>query len=161
MANNAEATGHHSPFRGTRCTNPQTGVLEILRYTIEDDVGTVVNPLILEGQIVGGVAQGLGQACGEHAYYEPDSGQLLSATFMDYTMPRADSVPDIDFRWQEVPSPANPLGIKGAGEAGTIGATPAIVNAAIDALKDHVAATELDRLQMPLTPLKLWELLRT
>ena len=133
-----------------------TGQLEILRYTIEDDVGTVVNPLILEGQIVGGVAQGLGQACGEHAVYEEDSGQLLTATFLDYTMPRADTIPDVQFAYQEVPSPANPLGIKGAGEAGTIGAAPALVNAVLDAL----APAGIDEIDMPVTPLKIWELLQ-
>ena len=135
--------------------DPQTGEFEILRYTVEDDVGTVVNPLLLEGQIVGGVAQGLGQACGEHAVYDPDSGQLMTSTFLDYTMPRADWVPDIDFRYQEVESPRNPLGIKGAGEAGTVGAAPAFVNAVIDALEPR-GITHID---MPVTPIKLWELL--
>ena len=133
-----------------------TGTLKILRYTIEDDVGTVVNPLILEGQIVGGVAQGLGQACGEHAIYEAESGQLLTASFLDYTMPRADTMPNIQFAWQEVPSPTNPLGIKGAGEAGTVGAAPALVNAVLDAL----APLGIEEIDMPVTPLKIWELLR-
>lgn len=133
-----------------------TGSLKILRYTIEDDVGTVVNPLILEGQIVGGVAQGLGQACGEHAIYETESGQLLTASFLDYTMPRADTMPDIQFAWQEIPSPTNPLGIKGAGEAGTVGAAPALVNAVLDAL----APLGIGQIDMPVTPLKIWELLR-
>jgi len=133
-----------------------TGVLKILRYTIEDDVGTVVNPLILEGQIVGGVAQGLGQACGEHAIYEADSGQLLTASFLDYTMPRADTMPNIEFAWQEIPSPTNPLGIKGAGEAGTVGAAPALVNAVLDAL----APMGIEEIDMPVTSLKVWELLR-
>lgn len=136
--------------------DPQTGSLDILRYTIEDDVGTVVNPLILEGQIVGGLAQGLGQACGEHAVYDPDSAQLLSATFLDYTMPRADWIPDVDFACQEIPSPANPLGIKGAGEAGTVGSAPALVNAVLDALSPH-GVTHID---MPVTPMKIWELLQ-
>ncbi|HLU06447.1 MAG TPA: xanthine dehydrogenase family protein molybdopterin-binding subunit, partial [Woeseiaceae bacterium] len=102
--------------------DPETGTIEILRYTIEDDVGNVINPLILEGQIIGGVAQGLGQALGEHAVYDGDGGQLVTASFMDYPMPRADSIPAIDFRYREVPSPRNPLGVKGAGEAGTVGA---------------------------------------
>lgn len=133
-----------------------TGTLDILRYTIEDDVGTVVNPLILEGQIVGGVAQGLGQACGEHAVYEAESGQLLTASFLDYTMPRADTMPNIQFAWQEVPSPTNPLGIKGAGEAGTVGAAPALVNAVLDAL----APLGIEEIDMPVTSLKVWELLR-
>ena len=136
--------------------DPQTGSLEILRYTIEDDVGTVVNPLILEGQIVGGLAQGLGQACGEHAVYDPESAQLLSATFLDYTMPRADWIPNVQFAYQEIPSHSNPLGIKGAGEAGTVGSAPALVNAVLDALSPR-GVTNID---MPVTPLKIWELLQ-
>ena len=135
--------------------DPDTGVSRIVRYVIEDDVGTVVNPLLLEGQIMGGVAQGLGQACGEHAIYDPDGGQLLTATFMDYTMPRSDWVPDVEFRYQEVESPRNPLGIKGAGEAGTVGAAPAYVSAVLDAL----APRGIDHVDMPVTPLGLWKLL--
>lgn len=135
--------------------DPDTGTLEILRYTIEDDVGTVVNPLILEGQIVGGVAQGIGQAWGEHAVYDPDSGQLLTATLMDYTMPRADWLPFIDFSYTEVPSPQNPLGIKGAGEAGTIGSTPTLVSAILDALSGH----GVEQIDMPLTSEKIWRLI--
>ena len=115
----------------------------------------VINPLILEGQIMGGVAQGLGQACGEHAMYDRDTGQLLTATFMDYPMPRADWVPDIDFQYQEVPSPRNIMGVKGAGEAGTVGAAPAYINALINAL----SAKGIDQVDMPATPLKIWELL--
>jgi carbon-monoxide dehydrogenase large subunit len=135
--------------------DPETGVLDILRYTVEDDVGVVVNPLILEGQIMGGVAQGLGQACGEHAIYDPADGQLLTASFLDYAMPRSDWIPDIDFRYQEVPSPRNPLGIKGAGEAGTVGAAPALINAVIDAL----APRGVEHVDMPVTPHRIWQLL--
>lgn len=135
--------------------DPDTGVAEILRYTVEDDVGKVINPLLLEGQIMGGVAQGLGQACGEHAIYDNESGQLLSATFMDYPMPRADWVPAIDFQYQEVESPRNPLGVKGAGEAGTVGAAPAYINALLDAL----SVRGIDHIDMPATPLKVWSLL--
>ncbi|MGH8195652.1 MAG: xanthine dehydrogenase family protein molybdopterin-binding subunit [Woeseiaceae bacterium] len=137
--------------------DPETGVIEIVRYTIEDDVGTVINPLILEGQIVGGVAQGLGQALGEHALYDRDGGQLVTASFMDYPMPRADWTPHIDFRYREVPSPRNPLGVKGAGEAGTVGAAPALVNAVLDAL----ARRGIDHVDMPLTPLRIWQLLNS
>ena len=137
--------------------DPETGVTEILRYTVEDDVGVVVNPLILEGQIMGGVAQGLGQACGEYAIYDEETGQLLTATFMDYPMPRADWTPDIEFRYQEVPSPANPLGIKGAGEAGTVGAAPAYINALVDAL----SVRGIDHLDMPATPHSIWRLLHS
>lgn len=137
--------------------DPDTGVTDILRYTIEDDVGRVINPLLLEGQIMGGVAQGLGQACGEHAIYDPESGQLLSATFMDYPMPRADWVPGIDFRYREVLSPRNPLGFKGAGEAGTVGAAPAYINALLDAL----AVRGIEHIDMPATPLRVWEALQS
>ena len=136
--------------------DPDTGVTDILRYVVEDDVGVVVNPLILEGQIMGGVAQGLGQACSEDAIYDPETGQLQTATFMDYTMPRADWVPDIEFRYQEVPSPRNPLGIKGAGEAGTVGAAPAYINALLDALSKK-GVTHID---MPATPHRVWQALQ-
>lgn len=135
--------------------DPETGVVEILRYTVEDDVGNVINPLILEGQIVGGIAQGLGQASCEHAVYDRDGGQLVTATFMDYAMPRAASLPRIDFRYREVPSPRNPLGVKGAGEAGTVGSAPAYVNAVLDAL----AARGVERVDMPVTPLSVWTML--
>ncbi len=134
----------------------ETGVVEILRYTIEDDVGTVVNPLILEGQIVGGVAQGLGQALCEEAFYDPESGQLLTGTFMDYTMPRAEWLPDVEFQYQEIESPRNPLGIKGAGEAGTVGAAPALVSAVLDAL----STCGIDHIDMPTTAHKIWQLLQ-
>ena len=135
--------------------DPETGVAEIQRYTVEDDVGKVINPLLLEGQIMGGVAQGLGQACGEHAVYDRESGQLLTATFMDYPMPRADWIPGIDFQYQEIASPRNPLGVKGAGEAGTVGATPAYINALLDAL----SVRGIEHIDMPATPLKIWRLL--
>lgn len=135
--------------------DPDTGITEIVRYTIEDDIGVVINPLILEGQIVGGVVQGLGQAAGEHAIYDADGGQLVTATFMDYVMPRAEWFPDIDFRYQEIPSPRNPLGLKGAGEAGTVGAAPAYVNAVLDAL----ASRGIEHVDMPVTPLRVWQAL--
>ena len=135
--------------------DPDTGVVQIQRYTVEDDVGTVINPLLLEGQIMGGIAQGLGQACGEHAVYDRDSGQLLTATFMDYPMPRADWVPGIDFQYQEIASPRNPLGVKGAGEAGTVGAAPAYISALLDAL----SVRGIEHIDMPATPLKIWQLL--
>ena len=135
--------------------DPETGSVDIRRYTIEDDVGTVINPLILEGQIVGGVAQGLGQARGEHAIYDRETGQLLTATFMDYPMPRADWIPDVDFHYTEVPSPRNPLGVKGAGEAGTVGAPPAFMNALVHAL----SVRGIDHIDMPATPHRIWQLL--
>ena len=96
-----------------------------------------------------------GQACGEQAAYDPESGQLLSATFMDYPVPRAADMPDVKFAYSEIPSPTNPLGIKGAGEAGTIGSAPALVNAVLDALRP-LGITHID---MPVTPLKIWQLL--
>ena len=135
--------------------DPDTGKTEILRYTVEDDVGVVLNPLILEGQIIGGVAQGLGQARGEHVIYDEETGQLLTATIMDYPLPRADCVPDIDFQYQEIRSPRNPLGVKGAGEAGTIGSSPAYINALFDALSKR----GIDHIDMPATPHKIWHLL--
>lgn len=137
--------------------DPDTGVVQILRYTVEDDVGKVINPLLLEGQIMGGIAQGLGQACGEHAVYDLDSGQLLTATFMDYPMPRADWIPGIDFQYREIASPRNPLGVKGAGEAGTVGAAPAYINALLDAL----SVRGIEHIDMPATPLKVWSLLHS
>ncbi len=137
--------------------DPDTGMVEIQRYTVEDDVGKVINPLLLEGQIVGGIAQGLGQACGEHAVYDRDSGQLLTATFMDYPMPRAEWIPNIDFSFQEIASPRNPLGVKGAGEAGTVGAAPAYINALLDAL----SVRGIEHIDMPATPLRVWELLNS
>ena len=137
--------------------DPDTGVVQILRYTVEDDVGNVINPLLLEGQIMGGIAQGLGQACGEHAVYDIESGQLLTATFMDYPMPRADWIPGIDFLYREIASPRNPLGVKGAGEAGTVGAAPAYINALLDAL----SARGIEHIDMPATPLSVWELLNS
>ncbi len=135
--------------------DPETGVAEIVRYTVEDDVGVVINPLILEGQIMGGVAQGLGQACGEHAVYDQETGQLMSATFMDYPMPRADWIPDVDSGYQEVVSPRNPLGVKGAGEAGTVGAAPAYINAIVNALSGR----GIDHIDMPATPHTVWRAL--
>jgi carbon-monoxide dehydrogenase large subunit len=134
-----------------------TGVVEIVDYTVVDDFGYVINPLLLEGQVHGGIAQGLGQALLENCAYEPDSGQLLTASFMDYTMPRADNLPPIRFKRNEVPCTTNPLGIKGAGEAGAIGAPPAIVNALVNALSDF----GIDHVDMPVTANKLWQLLQS
>ncbi|MBY0510344.1 MAG: xanthine dehydrogenase family protein molybdopterin-binding subunit [Rhodospirillaceae bacterium] len=129
-----------------------TGVIHFVNYTIQDDLGYAMNPLLMEGQIYGGAVQGVGQALYEQAVYD-DDGQLVTGSFMDYTMPRADSSPAFDFAYTEVPTPRNALGIKGAGEAGTIGATPAAVNAVLDAL----APLGITHLDMPLTPLKIWQ----
>ena len=114
--------------------DPETGVVAVVRYAVCDDVGKAVNPLIVRGQVHGGVAQGIGQALLEHTAYDPESGQLLSGSFMDYALPRADDLPDIEVELLEVPCATNPLGVKGAGEAGAVGSPPAVINAMIDAL---------------------------
>ncbi len=134
--------------------DPDTGEIEIKRYTVVDDFGTVINPLLLAGQVHGGVVQGLGQALLEHTQFDSESGQLLSASFMDYTMPRADDAPHIDFTYNVVPSTTNALGMKGAGEAGAIGAPPAIINALVDALRDY----GVEHIDMPATPQRIWSL---
>ena len=133
-----------------------TGTIHFVDYTIQDDLGYAMNPLLMEGQIYGGAVQGVGQALYEQAVYD-DDGQLVTGSFMDYCMPRADSSPAFDFAYTEVPTPRNALGIKGAGEAGTIGATPAAVNAVLDALSP-LGITHLD---MPLTPLKIWQAIQS
>jgi carbon-monoxide dehydrogenase large subunit len=137
--------------------DPQTGVLDIERYTAVDDCGRVINHVLLEGQLHGGIAQGLGQALGEHAVYDQSSGQLLTGTFMDYPMPRADEMPEIRLFDRSIPSPGNPLGAKGAGEAGTTGAVPAVANAVIDALRP----LGIDSLDFPYTPERLWRAIRS
>ena len=129
--------------------DPDTGTVEIVAYHIVDDVGRVINPMILDGQIHGGVAQGLGQALMENCVYDEASGQLVTATFADYAMPRADDMPALDIVYNEIPCTTNPLGVKGAGEAGTIGALPAIIGAISDAL----GVLHID---MPATPEKIW-----
>lgn len=136
--------------------DPQTGVTQLLNYTIVDDFGVTVNPMLLAGQVHGGVVQGIGQALLEHTVYDED-GQLLSASFLDYCMPRADDVVDFNFETRNVPSKTNALGIKGAGEAGSIGSCPAIMNAVVDALTRGAGITHLD---MPATPLRVWEALQ-
>jgi carbon-monoxide dehydrogenase large subunit len=136
--------------------DPDTGALEIVRYVVIDDVGTVVNPLGLKGQIHGGVAQGLGQALMEEVVYDRESGQNLSGSFMDYAMPRADTMPYMEIHSNPVPTKRNPLGAKGAGEAGTVGALPAIVNAVIDAL----SPLGVKSLDMPATSQRIWQAMR-
>ena len=132
--------------------DPDTGVVQVVKYTVVDDVGTVINPLTLKGQIHGGMVQGLGQILMENVAYDPESGQLLSASFMDYAMPRADDVCDIVVKSNPVPTRLNPLGAKGAGEAGTVGALPAIMNAILDAL----APLGVHDLEMPATSDRVW-----
>ncbi|MEQ9815207.1 MAG: xanthine dehydrogenase family protein molybdopterin-binding subunit [Azospirillaceae bacterium] len=134
----------------------ETGMVAIAKYTVVDDFGTVLNPLMLEGQVHGGVAQGIGQALLEHTAYDPESGQLVSGSFMDYTMPRADNLPFVDFHYNVIPCTTNPLGVKGAGEAGAIGAPPAVINALVDALAGH----GVDHVDMPATAESLWRLIQ-
>jgi aerobic carbon-monoxide dehydrogenase large subunit len=136
--------------------DPDTGIAEISRYAVVDDVGRVVNPLLLKGQLHGGVVQGAGQALYEIINYDSDNGQLLSGSFMDYCMPRAADFPFFAVASNEVLTKANPLGVKGAGEAGTVGALPAVMNAINDAL----APLGIRHFEMPATPERLWRVIR-
>ena len=133
-----------------------TGQTQIERYTVVDDFGNLINPMLAEGQVHGGVVQGIGQAISENVVYS-DDGQLLTATFMDYALPRADGVPNISFTSEPVPSTHNLMGMKGCGEAGTVGALAAVANAVQDALWDR----GVRQADMPFTPLKVWELLQS
>ncbi len=136
--------------------DPDTGVVAVERYIAVDDCGIVINPPIVHGQVHGGVAQGLGQALMEQIVYDRETGQLLTASFMDYTMPRAKDQPELIVDVHEVPSPANPLGVKGVGEAGIVGALPAVMNAIADALATRGKAIDFD---MPATSEKVWRAL--
>ena len=134
-----------------------TGCARIERYTVVDDLGTVINPVLLAGQIHGGTVQGIGQALLERCVYHPSTGQLESGSFMDYCLPRADDVPYIAFRFlDDMPCLTNPMGIKGVGEVGSIGAPPAVINAVVDAL--HQAGVY--HLDMPATPHRIWRALQ-
>ncbi len=142
------------PFGAHICVvevDKETGEVKIVRYIAVDDAGNIINPMIVEGQVHGGVAHGIGQALYEGAVYD-DSGQLLNASMMDYCIPRADNMPFFETDHTVTPCPHNPLGVKGIGEAGTIGSTPAVVNAVIDALSDY----GVKDLQMPLLPQRVW-----
>ncbi len=134
----------------------ETAEIEILRYTVVDDFGDVINPLLLEGQVHGGIVQGLGQALHEFTWYDPASGQLETGSFMDYNMPKAQQFPFFRFGTRNVRCTTNPLGIKGAGEAGAIGAPPAAINALVDALQP---VTGIDHIDMPATPLAVFRVL--
>ncbi len=145
------------PFGAHACVvevDPDTGHVKILRYLAVDDVGNVINPMIVDGMVHGGIAQGVAQALWEEAVYDNASGQLVSGSMMDYTLPKADMLPFYETDRTETPTPVNPLGVKGAGETGTIASTPAVVNAVVDALSglgvDHIDA-------MPLTPERVWK----
>ena len=132
--------------------DPDTGALEIVKYAAVDDVGRAVNPLILHGQTHGGIAQGVGQALWEHAYYDRATGQMLAGSFMDYAMPRADNFPHFDTAIMEVPTPTNKLGVRGGGEGGTTPALAVITNAIVDALKDY----GVTHFEMPATAERIW-----
>ena len=145
------------PFGAHACVvevDPDTGHVKILRYLAVDDVGNVINPMIVDGMVHGGIAQGVGQALWEGAVYDDTSGQLITGSMMDYALPKADGLPMYETARTVTPTPVNPLGIKGAGETGTIASTPAVVNAVVDALSglgvDHFEA-------MPLTPERVWK----
>lgn len=154
----------HGEFKQDECTypngthvceveiDPDTGVTKVVGYAIVDDFGVTVNPMLLAGQVHGGVVQSVGQALLEHTVYD-ESGQLLTATFLDYCMPRADDMAPIVFETRNVPSTTNMLGIKGAGEAGTVGALPAVMNAVVDALDRGAGIRHID---MPATPARVW-----
>jgi aerobic carbon-monoxide dehydrogenase large subunit len=134
----------------------ETGEVEIQRYSVVDDVGTVLNPLLLEGQICGGIAQGVGQVLMEDIRFDTGSGQLLTGSFMDYAMPRAGDLSAIECDSNPVPTKTNPLGVKGAGEAGNVGALPAVANALIDAL----SPLGVRHMEMPATPERIWQAMR-
>jgi aerobic carbon-monoxide dehydrogenase large subunit len=155
IANVAEHTFPNGCHMAEVEVDPDTGAVDIVRYRVCDDFGKTVNPMIVRGQVHGGVAQGVGQALVERTNYDPETGQLLSGSFMDYALPRANDLPDIEVDLLEVPSVSNPLGVKGAGEAGSVGSPPALINAIIDALSSE-GVTHID---MPATPENVWKAL--
>jgi aerobic carbon-monoxide dehydrogenase large subunit len=132
--------------------DPDTGAVELQRYTAVDDFGALINPMLTLGQIHGGVAQGIGQAMLEHTVYDPHSGQMLSGSLMDYALPRAAHLPDFDVTLSGVPTDANPLGVKGSGQAGAMAAPQAIICAVLDAL----APLGVSHIDMPATPERVW-----
>ena len=133
--------------------DPDTGSVKVITYVAVDDVGRAVNPLIIHGQVHGGIAQGVGQALLEHAHYDPESGQMLAGSFMDYAMPRASDLPSYITELSEVPSSTHPLGIRPAGEGGTVPALAVVINAVVDALWDF----GVRHVEMPATPQKVWQ----
>jgi carbon-monoxide dehydrogenase large subunit len=136
--------------------DPETGETTLDRYAVVDDIGTVINPLLAKGQIQGGIAQGVGQALSEDIVYDPDTGQLLTGTLLDYGIPRADTMPRVTVDFSAVSSPTNPLGAKGVGEGGTVAATPTVMNAILDAL----APLGVTDVPMPATPERIWRAIR-
>jgi carbon-monoxide dehydrogenase large subunit len=147
------------PFGAHIClveVDPRTGSVDLLKYIAVDDCGNVINPLIVEGQVQGGIAQGIAQALFEEVAYDSESGQLLSGSFIDYLMPTANEIPTAIQERTVTPSPTNELGVKGIGEAGTIASSVAVINALVDALKP-LGITHID---MPATPDRLWQQIR-
>lgn len=136
--------------------DPETGVVAVVRYAATDDYGEIINPMVASGQVHGAIAQGIGQALLEHAVYEPGSGQLLSGSFMDYALPRADDLPSFDVTFQGVPCTTNPLGVKGCGEAGAVAGFPAVANAINDAL----APLDVNGFDGPATPERVWRVMQ-
>ena len=132
--------------------DPETGQVTLERYTAVDDYGTLINPQLTIGQVQGGLAQGIGQALTERTVYDPDSGQMLSGSFMDYQIPRAVDLPDLDVTLTGVATKANPLGVKGSGQAGAIGAPQTVISAILNALAP-LGVTHID---MPATPERVW-----
>ena len=137
--------------------DPETGVTKVVKYVASDDFGNIINPMIVAGQVHGGLTQGIGQALLEHGVYDPESGQLLTGSFSDYAMPRADDVPSFIVDTQVTPCTHNPLGSKGCGEAGAIGSPPAVIGAIVDALK-HLGVKDV---AMPATPLRVWQTIQS
>ena len=133
--------------------DPDTGKVDVVSYHVLDDFGRVINPMLVAGQVHGGVVQGLGQALLENMVYDPDTGQALTASFTDYAMPRAADMPDIDFAYEEIPCKTHAMGAKGCGEAGTVGALPVAISAICDAL-------DIDHIDMPATPERVWRAIR-
>jgi carbon-monoxide dehydrogenase large subunit len=136
--------------------DPETGAVELARYTTVDDCGRAVNPMILHGQTHGGIAQGVGQALWESCAYDAENGQLVSSTLMDYALPRADALPAFTTEISEVPSTSHPLGLRGGGEGGTTPALGAVVNAICDAL----AELGVEHIEMPATSERVWQAIR-
>jgi carbon-monoxide dehydrogenase large subunit len=132
--------------------DPETGVTEVVKYTMVNDFGVIVNPLLVEGQLHGGVAQGIGQALMERTVYDGE-GQLLTGSYMDYALPRAPDVPNFAFLSHPVPAKTNPLGAKGCGEAGCAGSLPSVMNAVVDALSE----LGIRHIDMPATPHRIWQ----
>jgi len=154
-----DPAGRDFPYGTQICeveVDAETGAVEIVGYTAVDDVGRAVNPMIVHGQTHGGIAQGVGQALLEHSHYDPQTGQLLAASFMDYAMPRADTFPEIKTALSEVPSPSNRLGVRSGGEGGTTPALAAVINAIVDALSE----LGVRHIEMPATPEGVWRAIR-